>query len=53
MSRLDILNEYVNIQRNAFNEQARIHKAFEAMKNLTLPEKEIRKEIVKEKQIKN
>ena len=49
MSRIDILNEYVNIQRNAFNEQARIHKAFEAMKNLTLPEKEIRKEIIKRK----
>tara|TARA_B100000674_G_scaffold280146_1_gene231572 strand:- start:316 stop:4410 length:4095 start_codon:yes stop_codon:yes gene_type:complete len=49
MSRVDILNEYVNIQRNAFNEQARIYKAFEAMKDLSLPEKEIRKEIVKRK----
>ncbi len=49
MSRVDILNEYVNIQRNAFNEQARIHKAFEAMKDLSLPEKEIRKEIIKRK----
>jgi hypothetical protein len=49
MSRRDILEEYVNIQRNAFNEQARIHKAFEAMKDLSLPEKEIRKEIIKRK----
>ena len=49
MSRLDIINEYVNIQRNAFNEQARIYKAFEAMKDLSLPEKEIRKEIIKRK----
>ncbi len=49
MSRVDILNEYINIQRNAFNEQARIHKAFEAMKDLSLPEKEIRKEIIKRK----